>query len=121
MISWNFPRIFRHGKVDTVSGTQAAIVDFSLLIRSELFEFRYDPGYGSNVPTLLYRPANTVTEELLKDAFCDLQMFAPNVIFTRDKIQIKKTEPAVWQVTIPVYIDNANYASDLHLYVEAKS
>ena len=91
---------------------------FSLLTRSELYEFRYDPGYGSNVPLLLHKPANVVTEGLIQDALYDQQMFCPNVVFSRDQIVLEKTAPAQYKVNIQATIDLNAYVTDIQLLLD---
>lgn len=119
MKSWNFPNIFRGNGVDLLEGEQAALSNLQLLINSELFEFRFDPAYGSTVPMLLYRPKNQLTKDLVADAVYELQAFCPNIRFRRDQVVTTYTEPGKATVYIPATIDNNNFTTDILLYVEA--
>ena len=117
MNGFNFPNIFKGNSVDIIDGKEAVIKQLSLLINSELFEFRYDPGYGSNVPLLRYKPDNQLTRDLVKDAIYDLLMFCPAITFLRSQIVIKKSRPGTYEVTVPVYIDAATHAVEIQLLV----
>ena len=121
MNSWNFPNIFtRKGNgVQVISGKDAVNTDLKLLLNSELFEMKYDPGYGSNVPLIRFKPDNQLTRDLLVDAIVDAQIFCPNVRFDRNLIVIEKEGPATYRVIVPVIIDNDDYETQLVVYVEA--
>ncbi len=117
MNGFNFPVMFKGNAVDIIDGKEAVINQLSLLINSELFEFRYDPGYGSNVPMLRYKPDTPLTRDLLVDAIYDLLMFCPNITFSRNQIIIKKEKPAQYTITVPIYIDTADHSVELQLLV----
>jgi len=119
MQSWNFPNIFKGSGVDILSGKDAALSNLQLLVNSELFEFRFDPAYGSKVPMLLYRPKDQLTKDLIADACYELQAFCPNIRFRRDQVVTTYTEPGKAEIYIPVTIDNNNFTTDIVLYVEA--
>lgn len=119
MSSWNFPKIFKGNAVDVVEGAQAAISNMQLLINSELFEFRYDPAYGSNVPLLLFRPKTLLTKDLIVDAVYELQYYCPNIRFDRSQIVVNFKEPAKATIYIPAIIDNQDHITDIVLYAEA--
>lgn len=121
MNGFNFPTIFKGNGVDIVSGKECVVKDLTLLLNSELFEFRFDPGYGSNLPLLRYRPDTPINRDLLIDALYDVQMFCPNVHFDRNQIVIKKTKAGQLEFTVPVLIDNDTYETEVMLYVEAQS
>lgn len=121
MNSWNFPNIFKGSEVDIVSGAAGAISNLQLLINSELFEFRFDPAYGANVPLLLFRPKTKLTEDLLVDAIYELQNYCPNIRFDRNQVVITQLEPGRASIYIPAIIDNETYVTDILLYAEAKS
>lgn len=120
MVSWNFPNIFKGNEVDLIEGREAAISDLQLLINSELFEFRFDPAYGSKLPMLLYKPKNQLTKDLIADACYEFQAFCPNIRFRRDQVITTYTEPGKATIYIPITIDNNNYTTDVLLYVEAQ-
>lgn len=117
--SFDFPRIFRGNAVNIIEGRAAVIKQLQLLISSELFEFRFDPGYGSNLPLLKFRPKNKLTEDLIVDAVYELQNYCPNIRFDRSQVQVRYPEPAVIELTIPCVLDTDDYETDIVLYVEA--
>lgn len=121
MNGWNFPEIFKtNGNgVDIIEGKEDVIKDLRLLMNSELFEMRYDPGYGSNVPLLRYRPDTQLNRDLIIDAVFDAQIFCPNVRFTRSSITIERADEVSYRITVPVTIDNSDYKTDVVLYVQA--
>lgn len=121
MTGWNFPKIFNGNAVDVIEDAESATVDLQLLINSEIFEFRYDPAYGSNVPMLLFKPKSPLTRDLIVSACYELQNFCPNIRFKRDQVVVKYTTPGEAKIYIPVLIDNQTYTMDVILYAEAKS
>jgi phage baseplate assembly protein W len=121
MQSWNFPNIFKGNGVDIIKDREAALSNLNLLINSEIFEYRFDPEYGSKIPMLLYRPKNQLTKDLIADACYELQAFCPNIRFRRDQVVIKYTEPGEAEIYIPITIDNNNFTTDIILYAEAKN
>lgn len=118
---WNFPKIFNEGNaVDIVTGAQNVVKDIELLINSELFEFRFDPAYGSNIPLLKFKPKTQLTKDLVVDAIFDLQNYCPNVRFDRSQVVVNYTnEAATMQIYIPAIIDNHDFIADILLNVEA--
>lgn len=113
---FDFPNIFTGGNaVSIISGKENVIKDLKLLFESETGEFRYDPGYGSNVKLLKYKPKNQLTLDLLVDAIVESQMFMPNVMFDRDSIKITFEKPGEISITISAIIDNNNYITELVL------
>lgn len=118
MNGFNFPNIFKGNATDVITGKEAIIEQLSLLFNSELFEFRYDPGYGSNVPLLRFKPDTQLTRDLLTDAIYDSLMFCPSITFTRSQIQISKKEPGVYTVDVPIYMIDADYRIDIQLLVQ---
>lgn len=120
MNGFNFPKMFKGNGVDIISGKENVIKDLTLLLNSELFEFTDDPGYGSNLPLLRYRPDTPLNRDLIIDAIYDVQMFCPNVRFQRSHITVKKEKPGVLEIAVPLRIDNQNYITDVVLYVEAQ-
>ena len=121
MNSWDFPNIFsRKGNgVNIISGQAATSKNLNLLLKSELFEMKYDPGYGSNVPLLRFKPDNQLTRDLLIDAIVDAQIFCPNVRFNRNLVEIEKSAPATYRITVPVVVDNDDYETVVAVYVDA--
>ena len=121
MNSWDFPNIFsRKGNgVNIISGQEATSKNLNLLLKSELFEMKYDPGYGSNVPLLRFKPDNQLTRDLLIDAIVDAQIFCPNVRFNRNLVEIEKSAPATYRITVPVVVDNDDYETVVVVYVDA--
>lgn len=119
MNSWAFPRLFTSNRVKLEEDKQSVTTQFKLLINSELYEMRYDPGYGSNVPLLKYRPANQLTKDLLTDAIYDAQIFCPNIVYARDQIEIKKVAPAEYEATISAKIDLQNYITNIQVIIDA--
>ena len=121
MNSWDFPNIFsRKGNgVNIISGEEATSKNLNLLLKSELFEMKYDPGYGSNVPLLRFKPDNQLTRDLLIDAIVDAQIFCPNVRFNRNLVEIEKSAPATYRITVPVVVDNDDYETVVVVYVDA--
>lgn len=120
MNGFNFPKLFKGNSVDIISGKECVVKDLTLLLNSELFEFRYDPGYGSNLPLLRYRPDTPLNRDLLVDALYDVQMFCPNVRFDRSQITITKKEAGILEFAVPVLVDNQDHLTDVVLYVEAQ-
>lgn len=121
MQSWNFPNILKGNGVDIIKDREAALSNLQLLINSELFEFRYDPAYGSKIPMLLYRPKNQLTKDLIADACYELQAFCPNIRFKRSQVVVTYKEGARADIYIPITIENNNFTTDILLYVEAKN
>lgn len=119
MKSFNFPRLFNGNSIDIIEGKECVFKNLSLLFQSELYEFRYDPGYGSNVPLLLFRTDTQLTRDLLVDSIFDAQIFCPNVIFDRSQVVITKQEPGVYRVYIPTVIATNDVINDLVIYLEA--
>ena len=121
MNSWNFPNIFKGNGIDITVGKPAVILNLNLLINSELFEFRFDPSYGSNIPLLLFKTISKLNEDLLIDAVYELQNYCPNIRFNRDQVSITFKEPGKATIYIPATIDNENHITDIILYAEAKN
>lgn len=121
MNGFNFPTMFSGNAVEIISDVQAVTTQLALLLNSELYEFRYDPGYGSNVPLLRLRPNSQLTLDLLTDAIYDAQIFCPNVHFSRNQIAITKSQPAQLDVTIDATIDNSIIPMTLQILLEAES
>ena len=118
MIGFNFPNIFKGNAVDLISDKHAITNQLGLLFKSELFEFRFDPGYGSNVPLLRFKPEGQLTRDLLVDAVYDAQIFCPNLHFTRSQVEITKTKPGVLDVSISATLDLNNYPMQLQILLE---
>lgn len=116
---WAFPFVFSGNAVEVLEGTQDVLKDLNLLVNSELFEFRFDPGYGSNIPLLKFKPRTQLTKDLVIDAIFDLQNYCPNIRFDRSQVVVNYTGPATMQVYIPAIIDNQDYITDIVLNVEA--
>lgn len=121
MKGFDFPKMFSGNSVSIISGRDCIVKQLSLLLHSELYEFRYDPGYGSNVPLLRFRPDNRFTRDLLIDAIYDAQIFCPNIHFSRGQIVITKEGPATWRVHVPILMDTNDVVTDVILYLEAIS
>lgn len=120
MNGWNFPTLFSGNAVDIISGTQDVIKDLNLLVNSEMFEFRFDPVCGSNVPLLRFRPKTQLTKDLIVDAIFDIQNYCPNVRFDRSQVVVNfLSEPGTIQIYIPAVVDNQDFITDIVLYVEA--
>lgn len=120
MKGWAFPRIFEGNSVKLVDGVEAVIQDLKLLFEAEPLEFRLDPGYGSNVKLLKFRPKNQLTLDLMVDAICQSQLFIPNVIFKRDSVKVKYIAAGV-DIEIRAIIDKNNYIQEIHLVQEDRA
>lgn len=121
MDGFNFPNIFKGNAVDILKDKEAITTQLRLLFNSELFEFRYDPGYGSNVPLLRLRVDNQLTRDLLVDAIYDAQIFCPNLRFNRNQVEITKTEPGVLDISIAATLDLNDYPMQLQILLEEQS
>ena len=121
MNGFNFPNIFKGNSVDIISDKQAVTNQLALLLNSELFELRYDPGYGSNVPLLRFKPDTQLNRDLLVDAIYDAQIFCPNIRFRRDQIEIKKTRPGVLDIYISATVDLNDYPMQLQILLEGEN
>ena len=121
MDGFNFPNIFKGNGVDILKDKEAITTQLKLLLNSELFEFRYDPGYGSNVPLLRLRVDNQLTRDLLIDAIYDAQIFCPNLRFNRNQVEITKTAPGVLEVSIAATLDLNDYPMQLQILLEEQS
>lgn len=121
MNGFNFPNIFKGNSVDIISDKQAVTNQLALLLNSELFELRYDPGYGSNVPLLRFKPDTQLNRDLLIDAIYDAQIFCPNIRFKRDQIEIKKTRPGVLDIYISAIVDLNDYPMQLQILLEGEN
>lgn len=120
MNGFNFPKIFKGNAVDIITKKEAVINQFTLLMNSELFEMRYDPGYGSNVPLLRFKPDTQLNRDLLVDAIYDAQIFCPSISFTRDQVRVTKKQPGVYTIEIPAIIDGSDIITDIQLLVEGE-
>ena len=118
---FNFPKIFKGNSVDIITGKEAAVVQLGLLINSELFEFRYDPVYGSNLPLLRFKPDNQLTRDLIVDAIYDAQMFCPNIRFNRNQVKIEKIKPGQLLINVDATLDNNEFTTELQLLMEVES
>lgn len=121
MTGISFPEMFDGNSVKLVSGVEAVISDLKVLFDSETYEYRFDPGYGSNVPLLRLRPKTQLTLDLLVDAICESQMFIPNIAFNRNSVEIKYLKGGEADVKINAVIDNQNYVTELKLIVKGMS
>ena len=117
MNGFNFPEIFKttSNGVSILEDSADVIKDLKLLFESEVGEFRYDPGYGSNVKLLRFRPKNQLTLDLLVDAITEAQMFIPNIMFDRDSVKVEFKKAGEVDFTISARIDNNNYITELIL------
>lgn len=118
MDGFNFPNLFKGNGVDIIADKQAITTQLALLMNSELFEFRYDPGYGSNVPLLKFKPDTQLNRDLLVDAIYDTQIFCPNLHFNRSQVEITKTKPGVLDVNISATLDLNDYPMQLQILLE---
>lgn len=121
MKGFNFPNIFKGNAVEIIDGKESARTQLGLLIKSEVGEFKDDPGYGSNLPLLRHRPDSTLTRDLIKDSIYDLQMFCPNLRYVRNSIQIEKHSPGVLEITVPMIIDTNQHLTTVSLFTEVES
>ena len=122
MTGWAFPTLFTSNKVSIEEGKKAVTTQLSLLINSEIYEYRYDSGYGSNVPTIRYNVDNQLTRDLLTDAIYDVQIFCPNIIFSRNDVKIQKNSRAgEYEVYISAKIDTNDYIDTIQLLVDASN
>lgn len=112
---WNFPKIFKGNSVDVISGSEDVIKDLTLLFNSEVLEYRFDPGYGSNVELIRLRPKSQLTLDLLVDAIVESQMFIPNLIFNRDSVSVSYGKAGEVNIQIRAIIDNNSYVSEIQL------
>lgn len=120
MTGWAFPTLFKSNTVSIEEGKTAVVTQLSLLINSEIYEYRYDPGYGSNVPRIRYNVDNQLTRDLLTDAIYDCQIFCPNIIFSRNDVKIQKNIRAgEYEVYISAKIDTNDYIDTIQLLVDA--
>lgn len=117
MKGFNFPEIFNTSKneVSIIEGSEDVIKDLNLLFESETYEFRTDPGYGSNIKLLRYRPKNQLTLDLLVDAITETQMFIPNISFDRNSVKVSYTKAGEVDINISAKIDNNNYITELSI------
>lgn len=120
MNGFNFPKLFKGNRVNVIEGKECIVKQFTLLVNSELFEFRYDPGYGSNVPLLTYKPDTQLNRDLIIDAIYDLQILCPNVQFTRDNISISHKTPAVLEITVSAVMTTNDIVQDVQIYVDSQ-
>ena len=81
---------------------------------------RYDPGYGSNVPLLRFKPDTPLNRDLLVDAIYDAQIFCPNLHFTRNQVEIQKSSPGVLDIYITATIDLNDYPMQLQIILEGE-
>lgn len=121
MTGVSFPEMFDGNAVKLVSGVEAVVNDLKVLFESEVYEYRFDPGYGSNVPLIKLRPKNQLTLDLLVDAICESQMFIPNISFNRNSVEVKYLKGGEADVKINAVIDNQNYVTELQLLVQGMS
>ena len=117
---FNFPNIFKGNAVEIIDGKESARTQLGLLIKSEVGEFKDDPGYGSNLPLLQYKPDGALTRDLIKDSIYDLQMFCPNLRDVRNSIQIEKHSPGVLKITVPMVIDTDQHLTTVSLFTEVE-
>lgn len=120
MKGFNFPNIFKGNAVEIIDGKESARTQLGLLIKSEVGEFKDDPGYGSNLPLLQYKPDGALTRDLIKDSIYDLQMFCPNLRYVRNSIQIEKHLPGVLKITVPMIIDTDQHLTTVSLFTEVE-
>lgn len=115
MKGFNFPDIFKtqSNGVDIIEDSADVIKDLKLLFESEVGEMKYDPGYGSNLKLMRFRPKNQLTTDLTVDAVVESQMFIPNIAFDRDSVQIAYKNPGEIDITISAKIDNNNNPESL--------
>lgn len=118
MKGWAFPKIFEGNSVKLVEGVEAVIQDLKLLFEVEPMEFGGDPGFGSNMKLLKFRPKNQLTLDLMVDAICQSQLFIPNVVFSRDSVKIAYKKGGEVDITIRAVIDKNNYIQEIHLVQE---
>lgn len=112
---WNFPKIFDGNGVSILSGVDDVVKDLKLLFNSEVLEYRFDPGYGSNVELIRLRPKSRLTLDLLVDAIVEAQMFIPNLVFNRDSVNVGYGKAGEVQIQIRAIIDNNSYVSEIQL------
>ena len=121
MNGFNFPNLFKGNSVDVLTGKEAVTSQLALLLNSELFEMRYDPAYGSNVPLLRFKPDTPLNRDLLIDAIYDAQIFCPNIHFSRNQVEIVKTKPGVLDINITATVDLTDYPMQLQILLEEQS
>lgn len=114
-VGWAFPKILDGNSVKLVAGIENVLDDLKLLFNSELYEYRYDPGYGSQVPLLKLRPKNRLTLDLLTDAITEAQLFIPNISFNRDSVEITYGKPGTVDIKIQALIDTNSYITELRI------
>lgn len=115
MKGFNFPEIFKtqSNGVDIIEGAADVVKDLKLLFESEVGEMQFDPGYGSNIKLLKFRPKNQLTLDLAVDAITESQMFIPNIAFDRDSVEVKFKNPGEMDINITARIDNNNNPESL--------
>lgn len=113
---WNFPKMLEGNSISLLSGVEDVIKDLKLLFNTEVFEYRFDPGYGSNVELVRLRPKSQLTLDLLVDAICESQMFLPNLSFNRDAVTVTYGKAGEVNVQIRAIIDNNSYVTEIQLF-----
>lgn len=113
MNGFAFPKIFDGNSVKILEGVEDVVKDLKILFSTEVYEYRFDPGYGSNVELVRLRPKNQLTLDLLVDAITESKLFIPNISFDRESVQVAYKKAGEVEIKINAIIDNNSYITEL--------
>lgn len=97
MKSFNWPDIFKGGRVEILSDKDAVKNNLKLLLGAEKTGLFGDPGFGTLLKRYLYEQNSTVMRDLVREEIYDsIRRYAPQVRVDRTGIDIEKEKSVVY-------------------------
>lgn len=97
MKSIQFPRIFDHHTIQTISDRDATLQNIKLTLSSEKGEFKFDPFFGIRLKRYLFEQNNYILKDILIDEIYEqLVLFVPQIEVNRKDIKLEAERAKIY-------------------------